>query len=135
MSASDYRALGLSPGAGLDAARAGFRKLALRLHPDKNPSPDANEKYMAVAKAYEAILRAGDRAADADALLADPFYDIFGAGWARALAEGSVDPSIMLERGRERAAAELGDAAEAPLADFAADLGLDGALNLHRMGR
>ena len=127
MSASDYRALGLSPGAGLDAARAAFRKLALRLHPDKNPSPDANEKYLAVAKAYEAILRSGDRAAEADALLADPFSDIFGDGWARALAEGSANPSVMLERGRERAAAELGDAAEAPLADFAADLGLDGA--------
>ena len=127
MSAADYRTLGVSPSAGLDAARASFRKLALRLHPDKNPSPDANEKYLAVAKAYEAILRSGDRAAEADALLADPFSDIFGDGWARALAEGSANPSVMLERGRERAAAELGDAAEAPLADFAADLGLDGA--------
>lgn len=130
MSKADYHALGLDLGAGVDAARAAFRKLALKLHPDKNPAPDAQEKYLEKAKAYEAILRAGDRAAEADALLEDPFADIFGAGWARSLAEGRADPTAMLEAGRVRAAAELGVSAAGgggpPMGDLAADLGLDG---------
>ena len=123
MASADFRALGLRPGASIDDARHAFRRLALRLHPDKNPSPDAQAQYVAKAQAYEAILRAGNQAAEADTLLKDPFADIFGANWARSLAEGSTEVGEMLERGKERA--ELGGDSE-PLADFGSELGLDG---------
>lgn len=93
--------------------------------PDKNQgSAEASAKYVAIAKAYETILRADNRAAEADELLADPFADIFGAGWARAFAEGSADPAAVFGSARERLAAELGDDDD-PLAAMAAEFGLD----------
>jgi len=123
MSADDYALLGVAYGVSPEAARAAFRRIALRLHPDKNPAADATEKYLEVTRAYEAILRASDKAAEADALLADPLADLFGAGWARSFAEGSADPTAVMEGARARAKAELG--AADPMAAFAADLGLD----------
>lgn len=38
------------------AIRSAFRKMALRLHPDKNPATDAAEQFKKLRQAYEALL-------------------------------------------------------------------------------
>lgn len=50
-----YRILGLQPGADQAAVRKAFRKLAMRYHPDKNPTPSAKVKFIAITEAYEIL--------------------------------------------------------------------------------
>ena len=51
-----YRILGLPPGADQAAVRKAFRKLAMRYHPDKNPSASAQAKFIAITEAYEILI-------------------------------------------------------------------------------
>lgn len=46
------RILQVPAGASLDEVKAAFRKLAFRLHPDLNPSPNAAEKFRELNEAY-----------------------------------------------------------------------------------
>lgn len=50
-----YKILGLPPGADQVAIRKAFRKLAMRYHPDKNPSASAQVKFIAITEAYEIL--------------------------------------------------------------------------------
>ncbi|MFK7785785.1 MAG: J domain-containing protein [Crocinitomicaceae bacterium] len=50
-----YKTLGLLPGADQAAIRKAFRKLAMRYHPDKNPTPSAQAKFIAITEAYEIL--------------------------------------------------------------------------------
>lgn len=50
-----YRTLGVSKTASDDEIKKAYRKLALKYHPDKNKSKDAEEQFKAVAEAYEVL--------------------------------------------------------------------------------
>ncbi|GLE07036.1 hypothetical protein PINS_up016905 [Pythium insidiosum] len=47
--------LGITQAAGEEEVRAAYRKLALRFHPDKNPSPEATAKFQELSAAYKRI--------------------------------------------------------------------------------
>lgn len=50
-----YRILGVTKTATDDEIKKAYRKLALKFHPDKNKSKDAEEKFKEVAEAYEIL--------------------------------------------------------------------------------
>ncbi|XP_042550983.1 LOW QUALITY PROTEIN: dnaJ homolog subfamily B member 4-like [Dipodomys spectabilis] len=50
-----YGILGIEKGASDEDIKKAYRKQALRFHPDKNKSPQAEEKFKEVAEAYEVL--------------------------------------------------------------------------------
>ena len=52
---SYYKVLGVDKKASKQEIKKTFRKLAVQYHPDKNDSPDAEEKFRKIAEAYEVL--------------------------------------------------------------------------------
>jgi len=53
--------LGLSPQASPKQIKAAFRSLALKYHPDRNPSPGAEQKFLEITEAYNYLMGHPDR--------------------------------------------------------------------------
>ena len=51
-----YEILGISKDAGKDEIKSAFRKKARQYHPDVNKSPDAEETFKDLGKAYETLM-------------------------------------------------------------------------------
>jgi len=50
-----YGVLGVARSADAAAIRRAYRTLSLRFHPDKNPAPDAQERFIEVSEAYSVL--------------------------------------------------------------------------------
>jgi molecular chaperone DnaJ len=50
-----YEVLGVSRDAPLEEIKKAYRRLALQYHPDRNPSPDATEKFKEASEAFEVL--------------------------------------------------------------------------------
>ena len=50
-----YSILGVSRSATQDEIKSAYRKLAMKLHPDKNKGPDAKEKFAKLNEAYSVL--------------------------------------------------------------------------------
>src|SRR6516162_1953955 len=59
-----YEVLGVARNAGADDIKKAYRKLAVKVHPDKNPGdPHAEEKFKELGEAYEVLMDDNKRAA------------------------------------------------------------------------
>ena len=51
-----YSILGLKQGASKDEIKKAYRRLAMQWHPDKNPSPEARQKFILLTEAYDGLM-------------------------------------------------------------------------------
>ena len=65
-----YDILGVQRDATQAEIKRAYRRQAIKLHPDKNPSPDANEQFIRLGRAFETLKDPRTRAQ----------YDLFGSG-------------------------------------------------------
>ena len=50
-----YKILGVSKSSSAADIKRAYRKLSLKYHPDKNPAPDASDKFAEIATAYDVL--------------------------------------------------------------------------------
>ncbi|CAF0721489.1 unnamed protein product [Rotaria sp. Silwood1] len=83
-----YDILGITPQATDEEIKRAYRKAALRLHPDKNPDPEAATQFQVVDKAYKVLIDPKLRST----------YDQFGARAADAMRRMNDEYSEALAR-------------------------------------
>lgn len=50
-----YEVLGVGRGASLEEIKRAYRRLAMEYHPDRNPDPEATEKFKEASEAFEVL--------------------------------------------------------------------------------
>jgi len=72
-----YDVLGIPKTAGKDDIKAAYRKLALQYHPDRNKSPEAEEKFKEMSEAY-AVLSDDEKRKQYDTYGKEAVYERYG---------------------------------------------------------
>ena len=82
-----YNVLGVAQTAGQDDIKKAYRKLALKLHPDKNKADDAEEKFKELGEAYEVlsdVLKRAEFDASINPTPTKQSYDSYSASSSRS---------------------------------------------------
>ncbi|HME18854.1 MAG TPA: DnaJ domain-containing protein, partial [Nitrososphaerales archaeon] len=69
-----YEVLGVPKGAAKEQVKDAYRKLALQYHPDRNKSPEAEEKFKEITEAY-AVLSDDEKRSQYDAYGKEGVYE------------------------------------------------------------
>jgi len=89
-----YNILGVSKGASSDEIKKGYRKQALKFHPDKNPGDkDAEQKFKEISEAYE-VLSDDQKRQMYDQYGADAVRSGMGAGGAGGPGFASMEEAL-----------------------------------------
>ncbi|MFC6277187.1 DnaJ domain-containing protein [Psittacicella hinzii] len=80
MAQTYYEILGVSENADEKEIKRAYRKLSLKYHPDKNPDPEAQDKFKEINLAYE-VLSDADKRATYDRLGHDAYVNSNGQGF------------------------------------------------------
>lgn len=75
-----YEILGVSKSADSAEIKKAYKKIAMKYHPDRNPAPDAEDKFKEASEAYE-ILSDADKKAQYDRFGHDAFNSGGGGGY------------------------------------------------------
>ena len=59
----DHKILGVEYGASKEEVIKAYRRLAMKYHPDRNPAPEAQKKFIEIKEAYERVI--SDQSSDA----------------------------------------------------------------------
>ncbi len=100
--ADHYETLGVSRDASEQEIKKAYRKLAMQLHPDRNPSPEAAERFKEVTHAYDVLSDPQQRQeydhgeAQGFGDLGDFLGNMFGGGFGFG---GSARPQSRTQRG------------------------------------
>lgn len=100
-----YQILQIDPAAEQEVVQAAFKRLAFKYHPDKNQSPDANQRMQELNEAYAIIADPGERAAYDQQRQAALAAQRRMEDEARRRAEAQQHAELVQQR-REQAAAE-----------------------------
>ncbi|CAN5288181.1 hypothetical protein BH09BAC5_BH09BAC5_22960 [soil metagenome] len=69
--ADNFSILGLTSTASNEEIKRAYRRLAMKYHPDKNPAPDARQKFIQITKAYDELM-SGKRYSSSSVFTAKP---------------------------------------------------------------
>lgn len=100
--AKAYEILGLTTAADMKQVKKAYRSLALRYHPDLNPSEEAKEKFILVQKAYEVIYTA-DRTFNQSHVTPETAPEAFQSAGGRARDNMRVPREEAMRAAREKA--------------------------------
>ena len=81
-----YQVMNVTRDSSISVMKKSYRHLSLELHPDKNKSPNAEEEFRKITKAFDVISNSETRRA----------YNLLGEAGAKIAAKSSIDLKYIL---------------------------------------